>query len=170
MSSSGDARRFVVQRHRARSLHYDLRLELDGVLISWAVPKGPSLDPTVRRLAVRVGDHDLDHLAYEGVTGAATADGLGDTIVWDTGTWTGEADPVAALDRGRLHLELNGTKLRGGFVMIRTGDPAAERAPWLLWHRDDEHAEPGWDPEQHPRSIVSGRTNDEVAADAEGER
>ncbi len=156
--------RFVVQRHRARALHYDLRLEIDGVLVSWAVPKGPTLDAEVRRLAVRVADHDLDHLGFEGRTGAATVAGVGDTIVWDTGHWSGEADPVGALARGRLHPVLHGTKLAGAFVLVRTGPPTGERERWLLWHRPDDDAVPGWDPEDHSRSVLSGLTNDEIAA------
>jgi bifunctional non-homologous end joining protein LigD len=155
-----DGGAFVVQRHRARRLHYDLRIELDGVLVSWAVPKGPTLDPRARRLAVRVEDHAIEHATFEGVIPGGEY-GSGDVVVWDAGTWTPAAgtDPRDALERGDLHLDLTGQKLAGRFVLVRRGG-----RNWLLLHKNDEHARPGWDPERHPRSVLSGRTNDEVAA------
>ena len=163
------ARRFVVQRHRARRLHYDFRLEIDGVLVSWAVPRGPTLDSAARRLAIRVGDHDLAHYDFEGVVANATS-GKGDVIVWDWGTWSpGEdEDPAGAIRDGELHLDLVGEKLAGRFVLIRTGRATAppavatSREQWLLLHKRDEHAVAGWDAEQHPRSVKSGMTNDEL--------
>ncbi|SEG08915.1 bifunctional non-homologous end joining protein LigD [Saccharopolyspora kobensis] len=157
--SAGSGDRFVVQRHRARRRHYDLRLELDGVLVSWAVPKGPTLDPSVRRMAVHVEDHPLEYADFEGTIPAGEYGG-GDVIVWDRGTWTpGEDDPLAAIEAGTLHFDLHGEKLVGRFVLVRRGE-----TQWLLLHKKDEHAEPGWDPEDHPRSVKSGRTNEEVAA------
>lgn len=161
-------RRFVVQRHRARRLHYDFRLEADGVLVSWAVPKGPTLDPEVKRMAVHVEDHPLDYFDFEGVIPEGEYGG-GDVIVWDWGTWSaadGE-DPLAAIESGDLHLDLAGEKLRGRFVLVRRGNGrgrAGEQEQWLLLHKRDEHAVAGWDPEDHPRSVKSGRTNDEVKA------
>ena len=163
------ARRFVVQRHRARRLHYDFRLEIDGVLVSWAVPRGPTLDSAARRLALRVGDHDLAHYDVEGGVPTATY-GAGDVIVWDWGTWTpGSGENAAQSVRaGEVHLDLVGEKLRGRFVLIRTGRATAQRAaatsrePWLLLHKRDEHAVAGWDAEQHPRSVKSGMTNEEL--------
>ncbi|WP_083661547.1 DNA polymerase ligase N-terminal domain-containing protein [Actinophytocola xanthii] len=154
-------RRFVVQRHRARRLHYDLRLELDGVLVSWAVPKGPTLDPTVRSLAVRVEDHALGYFDFEGIIGAGRPGG-GDVIVWDWGTWRHgrEGDPAAALAAGQLHIDLDGEKLGGRFVLIHTGRGNPNH--WLLLHKNDEYASPGWNPEDHPRSVKTGRTNDEL--------
>jgi bifunctional non-homologous end joining protein LigD len=149
---------FVVQRHRARRLHYDFRLELGGVLVSWAVPKGPTLDPKVRRGAYHVEDHALDHAGFEGRIPAGRYGG-GDVIVWDNGTWEPHDtdDPAAALTAGELHFDLYGVKLRGRFVLIHTrGDD------WLLLHKRDEFAVDGWDPEEHPRSVLSDRTNDEV--------
>jgi bifunctional non-homologous end joining protein LigD len=163
-SRSGPQRRFVVQRHRARRLHYDFRLEIGGVLVSWAVPKGPTLDPGVRRAAFHVEDHPMEYFDFEGVIPAGEYGG-GDVIVWDLGTWNpskGE-DPARALKDGELHVDLVGEKLRGRFVLIRTKGGTKEE--WLLLHKRDKHSVDGWDPEEHPRSVLSGRTNDEVKAD-----
>ncbi|MFG2041275.1 DNA polymerase ligase N-terminal domain-containing protein [Dactylosporangium sp. NPDC048998] len=157
------ARRFVVQLHRARRVHYDFRLELDGVLVSWAVPKGPSLDPKVRRAAFHVEDHPMEYVDFEGVIPAGTYGG-GDVIVWDAGTWVPykDPDPAAAVAAGELHIELHGQKLRGRFVIVRTrGDD------WLLMHKRDEHAVAGWDAAALPRSVLSGRSSDDVKADPE---
>ena len=156
--------RFVVQRHRASRLHYDFRLEADGVLVSWAVPKGPTLDPDVKRMAVHVEDHPLDYFDFEGVIPGGQYGG-GDVIVWDWGTWEpakGE-DPLAAIESGDLHIDLHGQKLAGRFVLVRRGKPD-DKEQWLLLHKHDEHAVAGWDPEDHPLSVKSGRTNDEVKA------
>ena len=157
---AADGHRFVVQRHRARRLHYDLRLETAGVLVSWAVPKGPTLDPDVRRMAVHVEDHPLDYFDFEGAIPAGEYGG-GDVVVWDWGTWSiAEADdPLAAIDAGNLHFDLDGEKLRGRFVLVRT---AGKDRDWLLLKKHDEAAVPGWDPEDHLQSVKSGRTNDEV--------
>ena len=162
---AADGRRFVVQRHRARRLHYDLRLEVDGVLVSWAVPKGPTLDPKSRRLAVHVEDHPLDYFDFEGVIPGGEYGG-GDVVVWDWGTWEPirTEDPAAAIGAGELHFDLDGDKLKGRFVLIRRGEASAKEQ-WLLLHKNDDEARPGWDPEDHPRSVKSGRTNDEVKAE-----
>jgi bifunctional non-homologous end joining protein LigD len=156
------APRFVVQRHRARRLHYDLRFEINGVLASWAVPNGPTLDPKARRLAVHVEDHPIEYLDFEGVIPSGEYGG-GDVIVWDIGTWEPHAtdDPAAAVAAGELHADVSGHKLAGRLVLIRRGGTK----DWLLLHKDDEYAVPGWDPEQHPLSVLSGRTNDQVRAD-----
>lgn len=158
--------RFVVQRHRARRLHYDLRFEMGGVLASWAVPRGPTLDPAARRNAVHVEDHPIEYLDFEGVIPAGEYGG-GDVIVWDIGTWVPykSDDPVAEVAAGELHAELFGDKLRGRFVLVRRDREPDEKEQWLLLHKRDEHAVAGWDPEEHPRSVLSGRTNDEVKAD-----
>jgi bifunctional non-homologous end joining protein LigD len=166
-----DGPRFVVQRHRARRLHYDFRLEIGGVLVSWAVPKGPTLDPAVRRAAFKVEDHPIEYIDFEGVIPTGEYGG-GDVIVWDAGTWqpheAGDPpDPAAALDAGELHLDLTGEKLRGRFVIVRTGRGNWEKEEWLLLHKHDDFAVDGWDPEDHPWSVLSGRTNDEVKADPE---
>lgn len=165
----GGQRRFVVQRHRARRLHYDLRFEIDGVLVSWAVPNGPTLDPGVRRLAVHVEDHPVEYLDFEGVIPSGEYGG-GDVIVWDLGTWEPHAtdDPAAAVAAGELHVDVTGHKLRGRLILVRSrGRSARDRDSdeWLLLHKDDADAVRGWDPEDHPRSVLSGRTNDEVKAD-----
>lgn len=161
-----DGRRFVVQRHRARRLHYDLRLEVDGVLVSWAVPKGPTLDPQAKRLAVHVEDHPLDYFDFEGVIPEGEY-GSGDVIVWDWGTWTpaADTDPLESIADGSLHVDLAGTKLSGRFALVRKGG-AGSREQWLLVHKHDAHAVPGWNADDHPHSVKSGRTNDQVAAAA----
>jgi bifunctional non-homologous end joining protein LigD len=160
--------RFVVQRHRASRLHYDLRFEIDGVLASWAVPKGPTLDPKSRRLAVHVEDHPMEYIDFEGVIPGGEYGG-GDVIVWDHGTWEphGTDDPAASVAAGELHAEMHGEKLQGRLVLVRSGDDRSGKEQWLLLHKRDDHAVSGWDPEQHPRSVISGRTNDEVKADPE---
>lgn len=161
---------FVVQRHRARRTHYDFRLEMDGVLASWAVPKGPTLDPDVRSLAVHVEDHPIDYRDFEGVIPAREY-GAGDVIVWDRGTYepVGTGDPVAAVSDGELHFDLTGEKLRGRFVLVRTRSDRSGREQWLLLHKHDEFAKRGWNPDDYPRSVKSGRTNEEVAAEPEAE-
>ena len=163
--ADAEARRFVVQRHRATRRHYDLRLELDGALVSWAVPKGPTLDPSVRRLAVKVEDHPIEYADFEGVIPAGEYGG-GDVIVWDRGTWSpaGDEDPRQQLEDGSLHFDVDAEKLRGRFVIVRRGRESGKEQ-WLLLHKGDDEAHDGWDPEDHPRSVVSGRTNEEVAAD-----
>jgi bifunctional non-homologous end joining protein LigD len=163
-----DGWRFVVQRHRARQLHYDLRLEAAGVLLSWAVPKGPTLDPDVRRMAVHVEDHPLDYFDFEGVIPAGEYGG-GDVIVWDWGRWSVDPgiDPLEAVAGGDLHFDLAGYKLAGRFALVRRG-AAGSREQWLLIHKHDDHAVKGWDPAAHPHSVKSGRTNDEVAAARKG--
>ena len=165
---AGQLRRFVVQRHRARRPHYDLRFEIDGVLVSWAVPKGPTLDPAVRRLAVHVEDHPIEYLHFEGVIPSGEYGG-GDVIVWDTGTWEPHAtgDPAASVAAGELHADVDGRKLRGRLVLVRRGDGRGGSDQWLLLHKDDEYAVSGWDPDDYPESVLSGRTNEQVRADPE---
>ncbi|MGH9108811.1 MAG: DNA polymerase ligase N-terminal domain-containing protein [Acidimicrobiales bacterium] len=158
--------RFVVQRHRARRLHYDFRLEIGDVLVSWAVPKGPTLDPSARRAAFHVEDHPLEYIDFEGVIPAGQYGG-GDVIVWDAGTWEPDetSDPRTALAAGELHLDLHGEKLQGRFVLVRTKTNASGKVEWLMLHKHDDYAVDGWSAEDYPRSVLSGRTNDEVKAD-----
>jgi bifunctional non-homologous end joining protein LigD len=160
------APRFVVQRHRARRVHYDLRFEIDGVLVSWAVPKGPTLDPSVRRTAIHVEDHPIEYLDFEGIIPAGEYGG-GDVIVWDQGTWEPHAtdDPAAAVAAGDFHADVSGQKLRGRLILVRRDSGDSGKDQWLLLHKHDDFAVDGWDPEEHPRSVLSGRTNDEVKAD-----
>jgi len=165
--SAAKGNRFVVQRHRARALHYDFRLEVDGVLASWAVPKGPTLDPKARRMAVHVEDHPLEYFDFEGVIPAGEYGG-GDVIVWDWGTWElvkGD-DPLKAIEEGDLHFELHGEKLNGRFVLVHSDRDQGRsgREQWLLLKKNDEFAVPGWNAEDYSQSVKSGRTNDEVKA------
>ncbi len=143
---------FVVQEHAARAHHFDLRLEVAGVMRSWAVPKGPSMDPAVKRLAVEVPDHTLEHNAFEGPLGT------GGVIVWDRGTYEqgGRVAWPQALTCGHAVFVLHGEKLRGGFALQRTG--AGTKPQWLLIKRRDEDAQPGSDVvAERPRSVLSGR-------------
>ena len=149
--------RYCIQRHAATRLHYDFRLELDGVLKSWAVPKGPSLDPADKRLAIETEDHPLDYRDFEGVIPEKQY-GAGEVLLWDKGVWTPEdPDPLAALRKGRLHFRLDGEKLHGSWILTRTGsrgggndDPPA----WLLIKRNDEKARPGYDiTAERPESV-----------------
>jgi DNA ligase D-like protein (predicted 3'-phosphoesterase) len=144
---------FVVQEHQATAHHFDLRLEVGGVMRSWAVPKGPSLDPSVKRLAVQVEDHDLDHNTFEGRIGR------GGVIVWDRGTYEqgGRVPWPEALDRGHAVFVLHGAKLRGGFALQRTR--RGEKPQWLLIKRRDEQARAGSDiVAERPESVETDLT------------
>jgi bifunctional non-homologous end joining protein LigD len=165
-NADGKALRFVVQRHRARRRHYDLRFEMDGVLASWAVPNGPTLDPAVKRLAVHVEDHPIEYIDFEGVIPAGEYGG-GDVIVWDTGTWVPHEtdDPAASVAAGELHADVFGHKLKGRFILVRSRQRDGDSDQWLLLHKDDEYAVTGWDAEDYPVSVLSGRTNEQVKAD-----
>lgn len=146
---------FVVQEHLATAHHFDLRLEVAGVMRSWAVPKGPSLDPSIKRLAVQVGDHGIEHNVFEGPTDR------GGVVVWDRGHYEqgGRVSWPLALDRGHAVFVLHGEKLRGGFALQRTR--AGQKAQWLLIKRRDEHARPGSDiVAERPASVLSGQTLD----------
>jgi DNA ligase D-like protein (predicted 3'-phosphoesterase) len=154
---------FVVQEHQATAHHYDVRLEVDGVMRSWAVPKGPSLDPATKRLAVQVEDHGMGHNDFEGALGD------GGVIVWDRGTYEqgGRVPWPEALDRGHAVFVLHGEKLRGGFALQRTS--AGAKPQWLLIKRRDEEARPGSDvAAERPESVISGRTLDELTSAQDG--
>jgi DNA ligase D-like protein (predicted 3'-phosphoesterase) len=150
---------FVVQEHAATAHHFDLRLEVDGVMRSWAVPKGPSLDPASKRFAIEVGDHDLSHNTFEGRTGG------GGVIVWDRGTYEqgGRVPWPEAIARGHAVFVLHGEKLAGGFALQRTRK--GDKPQWLLVKRRDDGARPGSDVvAERPESVLSGRTLDELLA------
>ena len=155
--------RFVIQKHDASTLHYDFRLEVDGTLRSWAVPKGPSTDPREKRLAVEVEDHPLEYAGFEGVIGEGY--GSGAVIVWDEGTYRNldeERSMAEALDAGHAKFWLDGEKLRGGYTLHRTN--AGAKPQWLLIKRRDEGADARRNPQStQPESVKSGRTVEEVA-------
>ncbi|MEO7954555.1 MAG: DNA ligase D, partial [Polaromonas sp.] len=157
---SASALTFVIQKHAARNLHYDFRLELGGTLKSWAVPKGPSLDPTVKRMGVHVEDHPLSYASFEGRIPAGQYGG-GDVIVWDRGLWSPVGDPVAGLKSGKLKFELHGEKLKGHWKLVRMhGRGADVHEPWLLIKEADDQARPSaeFDVLQAlPDSVLSGQ-------------
>jgi DNA ligase D-like protein (predicted 3'-phosphoesterase) len=158
---------FVIQKHAARSLHYDFRLEVDGVLKSWAVPKGPSLNPRDKRLAVPTEDHPMDYADFEGVIPEGEYGG-GTVIVWDAGTYRnlkqvdGRLVPMRqCLEEGHLMVWLEGKKLRGGYGLVRTGGREDKR--WLLIKMADEEADRGRDiVKERPESVLTGRTVEEL--------
>ena len=155
---------FAVQKHAARRLHFDLRLELDGVLKSWAVTRGPSMRAGVRRLAVETEDHPMAYSSWEGVIPQGEYGG-GTMIVWDRGTWTPEGDARKGLAEGRLTFTLDGERLKGAWSLVRMKDEG-NRHNWLLIKRSDEHAlKPGAaEPvEEEMTSVISGRSNAELA-------
>ena len=160
---------FVVQKHRATALHYDFRLEWKGVLLSWAVPKGPSLDPSVKRLAMEVEDHPFEYRTFEGIIPEGEYGG-GTVMVWDNGTWTPESQDVdAALKKGDLKFSLDGKKLKGSWVIVRTrGRYEGGKTPWLLIKHRDEFATTEEIAETRPRSVVSDRLLIEIARDEGG--
>ncbi len=158
-------RAFVVQMHSARRLHYDLRLEIEGVLKCWAVPKGPSLNPADKRLAVMTEDHPMQYATFEGVIPAGNY-GAGPMMVWDTGTFEPEGPLPAAqqLERGDLKFVLHGQKLRGSFVLvkIKRPSPGSKGNEWLLIKHADGYTDPHWDIDLHQRSALTGRTIEEI--------
>jgi len=160
--------RYVIQKHRASQLHYDFRLEWKGVLLSWAVPKGPSLDPAVKRLATPTEDHPIEYADFEGVIPEGEYGG-GTVMVWDTGSWEPEVEDVdAALARGEVKFRLRGKKLKGSWVLVRTrGFGGSKKPSWLLIKHRDEHARETDITQTAPRSAVSRRTLARIAA-AEG--
>jgi bifunctional non-homologous end joining protein LigD len=164
-AAPGKRLRYVVQKHHATRLHYDFRLEAGGVLASWAVPKGPTLAPLDRRLAMHVEDHPLDYRDFEGNIPAGQY-GAGSVIVWDKGTYTlaeGD-DPAAEIAGGKIKFVLHGKKLHGEFTLVRIKGREGEGGdPWLLIKDRDEYADQKYDPSDHPESVKSGKTLDDVA-------
>jgi bifunctional non-homologous end joining protein LigD len=162
---------FVVQKHLARSEHYDFRLEVGGVLKSWAVPKGPSTDPREKRLAIRVEDHPLEYADFEGVIPEGQY-GAGTVLVWDRGTWEPIEDPHAGLAKGHLKFRLHGEKLRGGWTLVRikSRDPRQEGKTWLLIKERDEAARPAAKYDitaARPESVLTGRDLEQIAVERE---
>lgn len=163
------SRIFVVQKHDASRLHYDFRLEIKGVLVSWAVPKGPSMNPAEKRLAIRTEDHPIEYADFEGVIPEGQY-GAGVVMVWDKGTYEPKDGiaPDEQLRRAKIDMALHGEKLRGGFTLIRTGIGStgpSERKRWLLIKHRDQHADASWDIEspELDHSVLSGRTLKEIA-------
>jgi DNA ligase D-like protein (predicted 3'-phosphoesterase) len=156
---------FVVQKHAARTLHYDFRLQTDGVLVSWAIPKGPSMSTRDRRLAMPTEDHPIEYADFEGIIPEGHY-GAGAVIVWDKGTFETEGDTPASeqLSRGELRFRLAGEKLRGAFVLIRSGKR------WFLIKRRDEDAKSSWNIDRPDDSVLSGRTLKEIAGSARRRR
>jgi bifunctional non-homologous end joining protein LigD len=164
------ARIYVVQKHRASQLHYDFRLELGGVLLSWAIPKGPSLDPSVKRLAMQVEDHPLEYAGFEGVIPEGEYGG-GTVMVWDKGTWSPESEDAAeALQKGDFKFILHGKKLRGSWVLVRTrGFGGRADKSWLLIKHRDRFASEKDITAEKPRSAVSNRLLEQIAHDEGGD-
>lgn len=168
--SPGKPLSYVIQKHQASHLHYDFRLEWDGVLLSWAVPKGPSLDPSIKRLAMQVEDHPVEYGSFEGRIPEGEYGG-GTVMVWDRGTWTAEVPDVkGALEKGDLKFTLQGAKLKGSWVLVRTrgGFGGGGRASWLLIKHRDQFASTKDITIEEPRSAVSRRLLADIAREAGG--
>ncbi len=156
---------YVIQKHDASHLHYDFRLEWRGVLLSWAVPKGPSLDPSVKRLAARVEDHPVEYGGFEGTIPKGEYGG-GTVMLWDLGSWVPESPDVdAALAKGELKFTLNGKKLKGSWVLVRTkGYGGSKRESWLLIKHRDRYASTNDVLEKKPKSVLTNRLLPQIAA------
>ena len=157
---------FVVQKHAASHLHYDFRLELDGVLKSWAVPKGPSLDPADKRLAMQVEDHPVSYFDFEGIIPAGNY-GAGTVMVWDVGTWQPLGDAHEMLRKGDLKFRLEGKKLKGEFALVhmKSRRPGSKGTEWLLIKHRDGYVQPDYDIEQYDKSVLTKRSMSEIAGD-----
>src|SRR4029078_7314321 len=157
---------YVIQKHDATRLHYDLRLELDGVMLSWAVTRGPSLVPGEKRLAIHVEDHPIEYNTFEGTIPKGEYGG-GTVMIWDRGNWTPEHDPHKVMKQGHIDLRPDGEKLKGRWHLVRMRKrPGEKQEPWLLIKSEDEYARGARDKdiqEEQPNSRVSGRTMDEIA-------
>jgi bifunctional non-homologous end joining protein LigD len=169
-SKNRDPLVYVIQKHRATALHYDFRLEWNGVLLSWAIPKGPSLDSSVKRLAMQVEDHPVEYASFEGVIPEGEYGG-GTVMVWDEGTWTPESPDVsAALAKGDLKFTLHGKKLHGSWVLVRThGWGSSSGKSWLLIKHRDQYTSTKDVTVEKSRSIVSNKLLAEIARDGGGD-
>jgi bifunctional non-homologous end joining protein LigD len=170
-TGSKTALAYVIQKHQASHLHYDFRLEWNGVLLSWAIPKGPSLDPSVKRLAAAVEDHPVEYGSFEGVIPEGEYGG-GTVMLWDSGTWTPESPDVdAALRIGELKFTLYGKKLKGSWVLIRTkgGFAGSSKPQWLLIKHRDRYASTEDILTAKPRSVSSNRLMADIARDSGGD-
>jgi bifunctional non-homologous end joining protein LigD len=170
-TSAKKALAYVIQKHQASQLHYDFRLEWNAVLVSWAIPKGPSLDPSVKRLAAPVEDHPLEYGGFEGVIPEGEYGG-GTVMLWDRGTWTpDDPDVDAALQKGELKFTLNGQKLKGSWVLIRTkgGFGGSRKPQWLLIKHRDQYASTEDVLGKQPRSVSSKRLMTDIARDSDGD-
>jgi bifunctional non-homologous end joining protein LigD len=165
VKSSTHSGRFFIQRHNATRLHYDFRLEIDGTLKSWAVPKGPSLDPAMKHLAAMVEDHPLDYGDFEGNIPKGQYGG-GSVMLWDRGTFEviGEEPAMAQIERGDLKFRLHGEKLSGTWALVRMKN-RGKGNEWLIIKKKDEAAEPAWDIEDLAFSVKTGRSQEEIASD-----
>ena len=173
---------YVVQKHRATSLHYDFRLEIGGVMPSWSIPKGPTLDPTLRRLAMPTGPHDLEYRKFEGMIEKGSY-GAGTVMIWDEGTYSPETEvskgirelvkgreeaeetAEAGLRDGNLKFTLYGKKLHGSFALVRTRGLGGAREAWLLIKHKDEYCVPGYDANNYDLSAASNRSMEQIAGD-----
>ena len=170
-SSPKTALAYVIQKHQASHLHYDFRLEWNGVLLSWAIPKGPALDPSVKRLAAAVEDHPVEYGRFEGVIPEGEYGG-GTVMLWDYGTWKPEVPDVdAALRKGELKFTLNGKKLKGSWVLVRTkgGFGGSSKPQWLLIKHRDQYASTDDVLAKKPRSVSSNRLMADIARDSGGD-
>jgi bifunctional non-homologous end joining protein LigD len=167
---SGRKLLYVVQKHRATALHYDFRLEHNGVLLSWAVPKGPSLDPSVKRLAMQVEDHPVDYGGFEGIIPEGEYGG-GTVMLWDRGEWKPEnGDPDAAMAKGDFKFTLMGEKLKGSWVLVKTrGFGSKTHTSWLLIKHRDQYASTEDIAETEPRSVKTKRLMVDIARDEGGD-
>lgn len=171
--------RFVIQKHRATRLHYDFRLEMEGVLKSWAVPKGPSLDPADKRLAMQVEDHPVSYFDFEGIIPEGNY-GAGTVMVWDVGTWqplkeevkgklvpASDAEASAMLNKGDLKIRLDGKKIKGDFALVhmKSRRPGSKGTEWLLIKKKDDFVVPGYDAENYDESALSGKSMRQIAGD-----
>lgn len=165
VKSDSHGGRFFVQRHDATRLHYDFRLEIEGTLKSWAIPKGPTLDPSARHLAMMVEDHPLDYGDFEGNIPKGNYGG-GSVMLWDRGTFEliGDDDGLAQIARGDLKFELHGEKLGGTYAIVHMKD-RGKGNEWLIIKKKDDAARPGWDVESVAYSVKTGRTQEEIAED-----